>query len=118
MQYVLLTILLTVYGQLIIKWQVATAGVVPAEMQSKFIYLCKLILNPWVISSFIAAFIAAMSWMLAMSKVQLSYAYPFMSLSFILVLICSGILFYEPITWQKIVGIIFIMLGVSISAYK
>lgn len=117
MQYVFLTILLTVYGQVIIKWQVVSAGTIPEITYDKILYLGKLVLNPWVLSGFVAAFVAALSWMLAMSKLQLSYAYPFVSLTFVLVLICSSLLFSEPITWQKIIGLIFIMLGVCISSY-
>jgi len=117
MQYVFLTIFLTIFGQLVIKWQVGIAGKVPELLYPKLIFLSKLVFNPWVLSSFVAAFAAALSWMLAMSKLQLSYAYPFMSLSFVFVLLLSSVFFYEPITWPKVVGVLFVMLGVCVSSY-
>lgn len=117
MQYVFLTIFLTIYAQLILKWQVVAAGTMPEIIFAKIIYLVKLIINPWVLSGFVAAFVAALSWMMAMSKLQLSYAYPFVSLTFVFVLIFSSLLFYEPITWQKVVGLLFVVLGVCISSY-
>lgn len=116
MQYILFTILLTVYGQLTIKWQVISAGEIPQLPSEKMMYFIKLLINPWVISTFAAAFLAGISWMIAMNRLQLSYAYPFLSLSFVFVLILSSLIFYEPITWQKVVGLVFIMLGVCISA--
>ncbi len=112
--YVFLTIIFTVYGQLVIKWQVMQAGQLPVNFSGKVIFLLNLLINPWVISAFAAAFLAALSWMVAMTKLELTYAYPFMSLSFVLVLIFGAILFQELLTWQKIVGVAFIILGVIV----
>lgn len=53
---------------------------------------------PFIISGFAAAFIAALCWMAAMTKFDLSYAYPFMSIPFIFVLFLSAFFFQEPIT--------------------
>jgi multidrug transporter EmrE-like cation transporter len=50
--------------------------------------------------------------MVAMTKFTLSYAYPFVSLSFVLVLICSNIFFKDPITVNKSIGMGLIILGV------
>jgi multidrug transporter EmrE-like cation transporter len=114
--FVALTILLTVYGQLIIKWQVGEAGVFPVEWGERIWFLMRLVLNPWVISSFAAAFLAALSWMAAMTRLQLSHAYPFMSLSFVLVIVCSGIFFHEPITTLKLLGVALIVLGIIVGS--
>jgi uncharacterized membrane protein len=102
-----------VYGQLVIKWQV-NALVAKNTVFSRFDFLLHLLLNPWVVSSFLAAFIAAISWMLAVSKSQLSYAYPFMSLSFVIVLMLSKTMFNETLNWQKLVGTLIIVLGVIV----
>lgn len=110
--YVFLTIFFTVYGQIVIKWQINMVGNLPITLNEKMYFFLKLLLNPWIISGFIAAFLASLSWMAAMTKLPLSYAYPFMSLSFIFVLIFSSIFFSEVLTWQKISGIILIMTGV------
>ncbi len=114
--YIILTILLTVYGQLIIKWQVQIAGSFPQENLEKLQYIIKLLLQPWVISGFIAAFLASLCWMAAMTKFDLSYAYPFMSLAFVLVMFFSAIFFKEPITLPKSLGLGFIVLGIIIGS--
>ena len=111
-----MTVILTVYGQIIIKWQAVEAGPFPIELSDKLWFLFKLVINPWIISAFIAAFLAALTWMAAMTKFDISHAYPFMSLAFILVLILSGIFFNEPITSMKIIGIFFIVTGIVISS--
>lgn len=100
--YILITILLTVYGQIIIKWQVMQAGALPLDAPEKMVFLFRLFLNPWVISAFVAALMASISWMAAMTMFQLSHAYPFMSATFVLVLILSSLVFHEPVTWPKL----------------
>ena len=113
--YVLLTILLTVYGQLVIKWQVSKAGSLPADLPAKVGFLLRLLLNPWIASGLVAALLAALSWMAAMTRLELSFAYPFMSLSFVLVLVLSAVLLREPLTAYKLVGLGLVMLGLFVS---
>lgn len=88
----------------------------PAQLFDKLIFLLTMFKNLWIISAFIAAFLAALCWMAAMTKFDLSFAYPFMSLSFVLVLILSSTFFYEPINLPKIIGMICIIGGIIISA--
>ena len=110
--YILGTILLTGYGQIVVKWQVSAAGPFPAAPIEKLWFLARLVFNPWVLSGFAAAFGASLCWMAAMTKFQLSYAYPFMSLSFALVLLSSAVLFRESITPAKVLGVALIAFGV------
>lgn len=114
--YILCTILLTVYGQLIIKWQVLKAGAFPEATPEKIWFLLHLVVNPWVVSAFLAALLASVTWMAAMTKLPLSHAYPFMSLAFVLVILLSGVLFNEPITSPKVVGVVMVMLGLAIGS--
>ena len=51
-----------------------------------------------------------------MTKLQLSHAYPFMSLAFVFVLICSGLFFHEPITQPKIIGVVLVIIGLAIGS--
>ena len=110
---VALTVLLTVYGQIIIKWQVGGLELPPGIIE-KILFVLRQYLNPWVLSAFLAAFLASMSWVAAMTMLELSFAYPFMSTSFILVIVLSAVLFNEPLTWQKLAGTAIIVLGLII----
>lgn len=114
--YILGTITLTVYGQLILKWRVSQVGPLPAEMADKLRFMLSLLLDPAILSGFAAAFLASMTWMAAMTKFELSYAYPFMALNFVVVLILSQCLLGEPLTLQKSVGVALIVLGTVVAA--
>ena len=89
--YVLATILLMVFGQIIIKWQVLKAGTLPEEIAEQFSFVVRLLFN-------------------------LRHAYPFVSLSFVLVLVLSAVCFGESVTWPKILGVSLIVLGVGVSS--
>jgi multidrug transporter EmrE-like cation transporter len=115
--YIFGTILFTVYGQIVTKWQVGLAGPMPADMGEKVNFLASLVFNPWIISSLMAAFLAFLCWMGAMTKFELSYAYPFMSLNFVVVLLLSGWLLSEPLTVQKTFGVGLIILGTVVVAH-
>jgi multidrug transporter EmrE-like cation transporter len=54
--------------------------------------------------------------MTALTKLDLSHAYPFMSLSFALVALASAWVFPEPLTGPKIAGVVLICLGVAIGS--
>jgi multidrug transporter EmrE-like cation transporter len=114
--YVALTILLTAFGQIAIKWQVLEAGELPVQPDQKIIFLAKLMINPWVMSAFLAALLASVSWMAAMTKLQLSHAYPFMSVTFVLVMVLSAAIFHEPITLYKVAGIGLVIAGLVVGS--
>lgn len=114
--YIALTILFTIYGQIIIKWQASLAGSLPVGGGDKLLFLLRLVLNPWVLSGFFAAFLASLTWMAAMTKFPLSHAYPFMSMAFVLVMFLSALFFQEPLTWPKVVGMACIVAGIAISS--
>ena len=114
--YILGTVLFTVYGQIVLKWQVNKAGAFPAASLDKMTFLISLIWNPWILSGMAAGFLAFLCWMATMTKFELSYAYPFMSLSFLLVLILSAVLFREPLTMPKTLGITLVIVGLIIAS--
>ncbi len=101
--YVTGTILLVVYGQLAIKSQLAGMEL-PAAIFPKLIFLFQQLFNPIVFSGFVAAFLAGLCWMAAMTKLPISRAYPLMSLAFALVIFASWLIFVEPLSVTKIIG--------------
>ena len=114
--YIALTIALTVFGQIAIKMQVAHAGALPEAGGDKLAFLIRLLLNPWIIAAFAAAFLASISWMGAMTKFELSHAYPFMALNFVIVLLLSAWLFNEPLSVTRMIGVALICIGTVVAA--
>jgi drug/metabolite transporter (DMT)-like permease len=114
--FVAATVSLTVYGQLIIKWQTQSAGAFPSGASKRLSYLVHMLSSPWVISAFAAAGIAALCWIVALSHLDLSRAYPFVSASFVAVLVLCAILFDEPLTSLKVGGALLIVSGLIVGS--
>lgn len=115
MALVFCSVVLTTFSQLIVKWRVSRAGPLPVEFANKALFLMGLLLDPLIITGILAAFLAGLSWMAAMTKLELSFAYPFISLSFVLVFIFSALLFHETVTAPKVIGMLLIIAGIIVT---
>lgn len=111
------TILFTVYGQMILKWRlnilqfkIPNGGV--ADIVSGF---AKIIFDPFILSGFLAAFVASIFWMAAMTKFEITYAYPFMSLSPALVFLLGVLFLGEAFTMGKLLGLVIIVMGIIVT---
>ena len=113
--YILLAICFGVASQLIIKWKMSNFSFNDYETwQDKFTLAFSMLLNPYIIIALILTFLSGLSWMIAMTKFEISYAYPFTLLGLILVTIFSILFFNESNNLFKICGIIIICFGVVI----
>ena len=112
--YIAGTILFTVYGQIILKWRINYLGwsMTDGNLFEKIICYLKLLFDPFILSGFIAAFLASISWTLAMTKFELTSAYPFMSLSPAIVFILGIFFLNEAFTIGKLIGLVLIILGI------
>ena len=112
--YILLTLLFTVYGQLVLKWQMGFAGQMPAGTQDKLVFLLLQFLNPWILSGFLSAFVASLTWMAAMTRLDLGYAYPFMSMAFVIVMVFGVIFLGESMNLARVAGTGLVVAGLVI----
>lgn len=114
--YIFGTLFFTVYGQIVLKWRLSGLKVVlPEGIWDKIIYLAKLIFDPFVFSGFASAFIASLFWMAAMTKFEITTAYPFMSLAPALVFVIGVLFLGETFTIGKVVGLLLIIIGIVIT---
>jgi undecaprenyl phosphate-alpha-L-ara4N flippase subunit ArnF len=114
--YIIGTLFFTVYGQIVLKWQLSNLKVIlPESTFDKVIYLLKLIFDPFIFSGFAAAFIASLFWMAAMTKFEITQAYPFMSLAPALVFVIGVFFLGEVFTIGKVVGLLLIILGIIVT---
>ena len=112
--YIFLTILLAVAGQILMRWQAINLGSVPQGVAEKFTYLFNMISNPWILLAFTFTALSGVTWLLAMTKFELSYAYPFVSLSYVLILLLAPLLLNETVSIYKIIGSLVIVLGIIV----
>lgn len=75
-----------------------------------------IIFNPFVLGGLLMMVISMASHLLVLSKVDISFAYPFLGLSFVLITIWGHFVLAEPINLSKIAGVAFIVCGVVLVA--
>jgi multidrug transporter EmrE-like cation transporter len=111
--YIAGTVFFTVYGQLVLKWRIVNYGALPEDFSTKILFLFKLLFDPYIFSGFASAFIASFFWMAAMTKFDLSHAYPIIIGGLALITSIFAMVFLkEVVTTYKILGICLIILGV------
>lgn len=108
------TIALTSYGQLVLKWQSGIPVVASDSWFGRLPAVVQMLARPWVISAFVAAFGASLCWMLALSRLELSRAYPFMALNFLLVTLIAVPAFGETFNIYKFAGLLLVVVGLII----
>lgn len=76
----------------------------------------RVVFNPWVFSGLSCYAISIVLWMYVLSKVQVSFAYPFLSVGYVIVVAAAYVFFREPVSVMKLAGIALICAGVVLVA--
>ena len=75
-----------------------------------------ILLNVFVMGGLVVMVISMASHLLVLSKVDISYAYPFLGLSFVLVTAWGYFVLSEPMSIFKLAGVSLIVCGVALVA--
>jgi len=78
--------------------------------------IIKMITSPWVMGGLVIYGLGVIFWLMAMSRFEISYIYPFASLSYVGIVIGSYLVFRERLTRMRLLGIAIIILGVIITS--
>ena len=114
--FIFFTIMLTVVGQLLVKHGMTQIGKAPTSMNGMPMFFLKAIFHPPNFLGLSSAVLAAMFWMGALSRCNLSFAYPFMALAIVLVLALTPALFGEHVTSKQWIGVAIVCFGLWIAS--
>jgi drug/metabolite transporter (DMT)-like permease len=110
--YILISVLLGAVGQILLKKGMSSMGPLTLSLGQLGSILWRMATNPFVVLGLGLYVCGTLFWLTALSRVDLSYAYPFASLSYIVMLTASWLLFNENITPMRVVGSMVVGLGV------
>lgn len=114
--FIFLTITLTVAGQILVKKGMLQVGASPAQLALLPRFIWKTFTNLTVLAGLGCALLAAVCWTVAVSRSDLSVAYPFVGLGIVLVLALSGVVFGEVVPLNRWIGVGVVCLGLAIAA--
>jgi len=112
--YILISVLFSTVGQLLLKSGMNNVGSVTLGLNQLFSTLWRMATNPGVFFGLVIYGVGTVFWLGALSRAELSYAYPFASLSYVVMLVASWLMFDEKITLARIIGTVLICIGVLV----
>ncbi len=108
---ILFTVTTNAAAQLLLKRGMNSIGDLGASGGNIIATAFSVVFNPFVFAGLCTFVISMASHLFVLSRVQLSYAYPFLSLAYVMVAVASWYLFSEELGWARIAGIGFIVIG-------
>ena len=107
---ILSSVLLNCGAQLLIRKGMLQIGEMPVS--SIFQNIGVLIMNVWLWLAMLCYAVSILLWMSVLSKAEVSFAYPFLSVGYVLSAVFGYAFFSESVTATRIAGIVVICIGV------
>ena len=104
---ILFSVLLNATAQLLLKMVMSSLG----ELSFSLEFVLRGVLNPYIIGGMGVYAVSIVSWLIVLAKVNVSVAYPFLSIGFVFSAVVAYFAFGEPLGGLKILGIALICLG-------
>jgi len=112
--YILVSVVAGAVGQILLKKGMGSMGPLTLSIDQLGNILWRIGTNPYVVIGLAIYVAGTVFWLTALSRVDLSYAYPFASLSYVVMLVASWQLFNENITVLRLLGSLIVCVGVFI----
>lgn len=113
--FIFLTVAFTVAGQILVKQGMLEVGRNPSQLGLFPSFILRALTNVYVFLGFGCAFAASLTWIVAISRSDLSFAYPFMGLPIVTVLALSPMIFGEAVPITRWIGAIVVCIGIWIA---
>ena len=112
---ILVSVTMSAFAQIAFKFGVTAAreGSPDASVPGT---LLSFLLSPGVIAGLALYGVGTLLWLNVLSRVEVSQAYPFVGLGFVLTAILGSVLFGDTLTMPRIAGTMLVMLGIYMIA--
>lgn len=112
---VLFSVFLATVGQLMLKTGMNRVGFIDGARISKPLVLVADVLRTWQVLGGLAIFgLSALSWLVVMSRVPLSFAYPFVGITYVLLTLFSKFVLHEHVPSARWLGLALVVAGIII----
>lgn len=108
---ILFTVLTNAAAQIMLKKGMLGVGAVPLEASGAIGTALRILFNPWVLLGLCTFVVSMASHLVVLSRVDLSFAYPFLSLAYVVAAAYAYFVFQEDVNSMRIAGIGLICLG-------
>jgi multidrug transporter EmrE-like cation transporter len=110
------TVFLVVFGQLVTKWRINQLSGTMLPVSGKWARMAVYLFDPYVVTAYVASFLASIAWIFVVEKFDVSSAFPvYIGITIALVSTGGILMFHESYTLLKIISIFLIVCGVALS---
>ncbi|KFB09776.1 transporter [Nitratireductor basaltis] len=114
--FILFTVLTNAAAQLMLKYGMMTMGPISFAGVNPILKILQIVFSPWIFAGLSVFVISMASHLYVLSKVELSFAYPFLSLAYVAVAVFAYFVFREDLNAYRIAGIALICVGTVLIA--
>lgn len=114
--YILISVLGGAAGQVLLKKGMGSMGPLTLSPSELGNVLVRIASSPYVLIGLAIYVASTLFWLVALSRVDLSYAYPFASLSYLVMLGAAWLLFKEDLSVLRLAGTMVVCAGVLLIA--
>ena len=108
----LVSISLGAVGQFLLKVGVNRIGGIAFKRAELVSTVGKIATQPFIVVGILLFVLSMVIWLAVLSKMELSRAYPMVSISYVLVALMARYFLGEPLAWIRLIGIAVILVGV------
>jgi uncharacterized membrane protein len=109
---VAIAVILASFGQVAMKVGMMRIGDLGPAGIPFLVGLVKAVFTPYVFLGFALYGISSLFWLMVLKQAKLSYAYPLIASTYVIVLFLSWLFFSERVTLARSVGVVLICIGV------
>lgn len=114
--FILFTVMTNAAAQLMLKQGMMSLGPISFEGVNPVLKLLQIVFSPWVFLGLCTFVVSMASHLYVLSKVELSFAYPFLSLAYVAVAVFAYFVFREDLNAWRVAGIAAICVGTALIA--
>jgi len=109
---IFISVLLGAFGQLSMKRGMSRIGFISPNLSNLASNLVRILTEPFVLLGLFLYAVSTIFWLIVLSRVDLSYAYPMISIGYVLILVLSWVFLNEHISLVRVLGVLLICGGV------
>jgi multidrug transporter EmrE-like cation transporter len=114
---IIFSVSLSAIAQIVLKTGMTSSAVANVmKLGSPFEVAVQIAISPWVVGGLGLYFLGALVWLFVLARVEVSVAYPFVGLGFILTMIMGKFVMGDDITVTRMVGTLLVAAGVVLIA--
>ena len=111
---ILTGVLLNAFAQLLLKKGMLSIGYFEIQFQYLLPMVRKVATNFYILLGLGSYVVSVVIWLLVLARVEVSYAYPFLSVGYVVVTLMGYYIFQENLSWMRAIGIAVVIVGVVV----